>query len=138
MLMRIRMMMIKMIITMKMMRMRMTMVMMVTMTMMDGGADYDEDDDDNNEFVDNDYDLSDDNTNDIYELMNLLQHLSNYLIGWSKINFCSRIEPPFFSSMCIGHTKVPTKFQDSGLDTFSRPPLFVNGSRPPRKSFKMT
>ena len=68
--------------------MRMTMVMMVTMTMMDGGADYDkdEDDDDNDEFVDNDYYLSDDNADDIYELMNLLQHLSNYLIEFQILH----------------------------------------------------
>ena len=63
---------------------------MVTMTMMDGGADYDkdedDDDDDNDEFVDNDYDLSDDNADDIYELMNLLQHLSNYLIDFQILH----------------------------------------------------
>ena len=54
--------------------------MMVTMTMMDVGADYDEDedDDDNDEFVDNDYDFSDDNADDIYELMNLLQQRGHF------------------------------------------------------------
>ena len=66
------------------------------------------------------------------------QPLRASLLGWSKIIFCSRIEPTFFSSMCIGHTKPHTKFQDSGLNILSWRPLFVNVSWSPRKSFKMT
>ena len=38
------------------------------------------------EFVDNDFDFSDDNADDIYELMNLLQHLSNYLIDFQILH----------------------------------------------------
>jgi len=50
----------------------------------------------------------------------------------------SWIEPVFLYGMCIGHTRSHAKFQTSGLNILKWRPLFVNGSWPSRKSFKMT
>ena len=59
-------------------------------------------------------------------------------LGCIKIIFFSRIEPVFLYGMCIGHTRSHAKFQTSSLNDLAWPPLFVNGSWPSRKSFKMT
>ena len=61
-----------------------------------------------------------------------------YRLGCPKISFFSRIEPVFLYGMCIGHTRSHAKFQTSGLNILKWRPLFVNGSWPSRKSFKMT
>ena len=59
-------------------------------------------------------------------------------LGCPKISFFCRIEPVFLYGMCIGHTRSHAKFQTSGLKDLAWPPLFVNGSWPSRKSYKMT
>ena len=59
------------------------------------------------------------------------------LLGCPKF-FSPRIEPLFLYGMCIGRTRSHAKFQTSGLNNLAWPPLFVHGSWPSRKSFKMT
>ena len=61
-----------------------------------------------------------------------------YTLGCPKTNFFYQIGPLFLYGMCIGHTRSHAKFQTSGLNDLAWPPLFVNGSWPSRKSFKMT
>ena len=61
-----------------------------------------------------------------------------YILGCTKINFFSRIEPVFLYGMCISHTRSHAKFQTSSLNDLAWPTLFENGSWPSRKSFKMT
>ena len=53
-----------------------------------------------------------------------VQYYCFYSLGWSKLTFWSRIEPLFFSSMSIGHTRPHTKFQCSGLNILKMQPLF--------------
>ena len=40
--------------------------------------------------------------------------------------------------MCLGYTRSHAKFKGPGLKNLEWPPLFVNGSQPSEKSFKMT
>ena len=74
----------------------------------------------------------------LWSLRNFITFIKSWVaLGCPKINFSTWIEPLLLYGMCIGHTRSHAKFQTSGLNDLTLPPLFVKGSWPSRKSFKM-